>query len=193
MAILIIWAPSLASLHMAFPLFAACLSWETSSLVCPASVAQLCGTFLGWALSAATCLSLTSGWPHVFRCWKLSCYVWLLLSLKQYCIGNVNENFLQTFQLKTKHQDHFKGWLVPTVPPKILGEKQENGSGIFILVSELVIKFFIPDKYCLFILCMSAYKLNSDGVRGELKLKQGIISVLNSLEISQLLVSRVRW
>lgn len=38
---------------------------------------------------------------------------------------------------------------------------------------------------------MCVYKLNSDGVRGELKLKQGIISVFDSLEISQLLVPRV--
>lgn len=48
MAILIAWAPSsLASLYMAIPLFAACCSWETSSLVCPVSFHSSCGTF--WA------------------------------------------------------------------------------------------------------------------------------------------------
>lgn len=50
MAILIIWAPpSLASLHMAIPLFAACRSRETSSLVCPVLVAQLAIVAPFWA------------------------------------------------------------------------------------------------------------------------------------------------
>lgn len=91
-------------------------------------VAQLLWHLLGWAGSAGSCLSLTAGWPHVFHCWKWSCCVWLLLSLKQYCIGNVNGNSLQTFQLKTKPKTVFKDELLPTQPEYLACEaaKKKN-------------------------------------------------------------------
>lgn len=108
MAILIIWAPSsLASLHMVFPCLQLVVLGKPVFLCVLSWLHSYCGTFLGWAVSAGGCLSLATGWPHVCHCWKLSCYVWPLLSLKQYCFGNVNENSVQTSQLKTKPQDYF--------------------------------------------------------------------------------------
>lgn len=66
MAILIIWAPSsLASLHMAIPLFAARCSWETSSLACPALVAQLLWHLSGLSPVSGGCRSHCGLTTHV--------------------------------------------------------------------------------------------------------------------------------